>query len=42
MLFDYARSQLTEHEKEVTSLEGKLEKVRQGERERERVRFEGG
>ena len=36
MLFDHARSQLTEHEKEVTGLEVKLEKVRQGERERGR------
>ena len=32
------RSQLTEHEKEVTGLEVKLEKVRERERERERKR----
>ena len=32
------RSQLTDHEKEVTGLEVKLEKVRERERERERER----
>lgn len=40
MSFDHARSQLTEHEKEVAGLEVKLEKVREGERER--LRFGGG